>query len=114
MFGENYGVGTLKKTLVRIAEAIRDGEAYFGDTTADDCRHLMEGALVLWLRESEEAEEERMCRTKQTVYYEGTPHARYGYTCEQTGEEYAMRWVPRHCPECGGTLVVTGEEVWDG
>ena len=109
MYGENLGTGTLKKMLVRIATAINNDETYLGDTIAEDCRYLMEGAAVLWLAEKEDDVPE--CRTKRTLMYKGTPYERYGYVCEHTGEEYAMGWMPRNCPECGGLLVVTGEEM---
>ena len=58
MYGENLGTGTLKKMLVRIATAINNDETYLGDTIAEDCRYLMEGAMVLWVRIQEEAFDE--------------------------------------------------------
>ena len=109
MYGENLGTGTLKKMLVRIATAINNDETYLGDTIAEDCRSLMEGAAVLWLAEKENEVPE--CRTKRALAYGGTIYGRYIFECEHTGEKYGMVWTPRYCPECGGVLVVTGEEV---
>lgn len=50
MYGENYGISTLAKSLKRIAEKIyfdMDDGVDWADLV-DDARQLMEGSIVLW------------------------------------------------------------------
>jgi hypothetical protein len=59
VFGENYGTGTLAKSLKRIAEDLYfdmdDGVPW--SELVDDARSLMEGAIVLWETMVKEANE---------------------------------------------------------
>lgn len=63
MYGENYGIETLAKSLKRIAENLyfdMDDGVDWADLV-DNARQLMEGSIVLWesmLREVAEHEQD--------------------------------------------------------
>ena len=54
------------------------------------------------------------CHTKETMMYVGKPYMFRAYVCEHKGEDYGMSWRPRFCPLCGGPIVITGEDEWNG